>query len=311
SYADTQSRLDKVGVVRSVLPWRDVFLDLPRRRVWVIGVPPQVQDQIAPSQIVEGSLAVANQRVREGGWVAISQPIAREDHLRLGERLTLPTPSGMASFRLAATIANYGWLPGAIVMNGNDQARLWRSSAASQLSVTLQPGVPLAQGKHAVEQALPDGAALGVSTDAERRSEVSAVLGSTLSRLSDTTIAVLIATVSSVIAMMVAAIWQRRGRLDSLMSIGMSFAQLARLVFYESGLVLLSGCFIGMAGGIVGQFLIDRWLHQTTGASVQFAPAWQLGLRTVGIAAGISVAAAVLAVVRTVGFQPRAAFSAE
>jgi len=294
-----------------VLPWRDSFLDLRGRRVWVLAPPPQLSGQIAPSQLVRGSLSTADRRLREGGWVAVSQAIASEAHARLGQRLTLPTPAGYASLRIAAIIANYGWLPGAIVMNGADHARLWRRTSASELAVTLRPGIPIEDGKRAVEEALPTGSALAVKTDGERRAEVSAVLGSTLSRLNDTTIVVLVAAVASVIALMIAAIWQRRGRLDSLMSIGMSTGQFARLVSYETGSVLLSGCVIGVVAGLVGQYLIDGWLHQTTGASVHYAPAWQLGLRTLAIAAAISLLATMIAVAQTAGGQPRAAFSTE
>jgi putative ABC transport system permease protein len=312
AYAETQRRLQRLGVVDSALPWRDSFLDLPRRRVWVLGVPPQTPAQIAPSQLVEGSLNTADRHIREGGWAAISQPIAHEDHLHIGQCFTIPTPTGNASLRLAATIANYGWLPGAIVMNSNDHARLWDSAPyASELAVTLKPSTPIEQGKQTVEAALPPGSALTVKTAEERRSEVSAVLGSTLSRLNDTTIIVLIATIASVIALMIAAIWQQQGRIESLISIGMSFGQFTRLIFYESGSVLLAGCLIGTAFGLIGQALIDGWLHQTTGASVQYAPAWQLGLRTILIVAGISAAASIIAGIQTVRFGPHAAFSNE
>jgi putative ABC transport system permease protein len=308
---ETERRLERDGVVSSVLPWRDSFLDLPERRVWVLGVPPQISSQIVPSQLVEGSLATADRHLREGGWVAVSRPIAREHHLRLGQRLILPTPAGNASFRLAATTANYGWLSGAIVMNGDDHARLWSADTATQLAVSFKPGVTIQGGKRAVEEALPKGSALVVKTSDERRREVSDVLGSTLSRLNDTTLVVLIATIASVIALIVAAISQRRGRMDSLMSIGMSLGQFARLIFYESGSMLLSGCLIGMAAGILGQDLIDGWLRNTTGAPVQFAPAWEIGLRTIAIAGGISLLASMLAILRTTGLQPRAAFSSE
>jgi putative ABC transport system permease protein len=311
TYVETQRRLQHLGVVSSVRAWRDSFLDLPGRRVWVLGVPSQTPAQIAPSQLVEGSLRTADRHLREGGWAAISQPIAREDHLHLGEPFTIPTPTGHATLRLAATIANYGWLPGAIVMNSEDHAKLWGSATASELSVALKPGIPIERGKQAIEAALPGSSALTVETASERRAEVSAVLGSTLSRLSDTTIVVLIATIASVIALMIAAIWQQRGRIESLISIGMSFGQFTRLIFYESGSVLLAGCLIGMAFGLIGQDLIDGWLHQTTGASVQYAPAWQLGLRTILIAAAISAAASMIAVLQTVRFGPHSAFSTE
>lgn len=312
TYIETQRRLQHLDIVSSVLPWHDSFLDLPGRRVWVLGVPPQLSSQIVPSQLVEGSLRAADTHLSEGGWGAVSQTIAREDHLHLGERFTIPTPTGYANLRLAATIANYGWLSGAIVMNGDDHIRLWGStSSATQLAVALKPGTPIERGKRAIEAALPAGSALTVKTVNELRSEVSAVLGSTLSRLNDTTIVVLIATVTSVIALMIAAIWQQRGRLEALISIGMSFGQLVRLIFYESGLVLLFGCLIGIAAGLVGQYLIDVWLHQTTSSPVQFTPGWQLGLRTLVIVAAISAGASIIAGLQTVRFGPQAVFPNE
>jgi putative ABC transport system permease protein len=284
---------------------------LPGRRVWVLGVPPEVPAQIAPSQLVRGSLHTADEHLSEGGWAAVSQTIAREKHLRIGGSFTLPTPTGDARLRLAATIANYGWLPGAIVMNEHDHARLWASTTATQLAVKLKPGIAPDQGKHEIEQALPAHTALAVNTSSSRKSEVNAVLGSTLSRLDATTIIVLIATVTSVLALMMAAVSQRRGRLNSLISIGMDFRQLTRLVFYESGIALLSGCLLGSLAGLLGQYLIDGWLTQTTGASLRFAPAWELGARTLAIGAGISLAASVIAVLQTIKLQPRAAFSTE
>jgi putative ABC transport system permease protein len=311
AYAKTLSSLKRVNEVESVLPWRDSFLDLAGRRVWVLGVPPQTSTQIAPSQLIEGSLQAADQHIREGGWAALSQTIVREDHLRLGQRLTIPTPTGHTSLRLAAVVANYGWLPGAIVMNGEEQARLWGSKNATQLAVVLKPGVPLEQGRRAVRDALPHGSALVVQTAGERQAEVSAVLGSTLSRLSDTTFIVLVATIASVIALMIAAIWQQRARLDSLQSIGMGLGQLARLIFYESGSPLLSGAVIGMAAGLIGQYLIDGWLHQTTGSPVQFMPAWELGFRAVAVVAAISIVASLIAVMQASRFQGRATFSTE
>lgn len=311
AYAETQRRLQRLSVVGSVLPWRDSFLDLPGRRVWILGVPPQTPAQIAPSQLVEGSLSAADRHLREGGWVAISQTIAHEYHLRLGERFTIPTPAGYTSLRLAAIVANYGWLPGAIVMNSEDHARLWNSRAASQLAVTLKSGTPIKQGRLAVEAALPAGSALADMTTNERRAEVSAVLGSTLSRLNNTTIVVLIATITSVIALMIAAISQKRGRLESLMSIGMGFSQFVRLIFYETGSVLITGCVIGIAAGIAGQDLIDSALRQATGAAVGFAPAWQLGLRTILIMAGVSAAASLIVALQAVRPQPRVVFSTE
>jgi len=307
--AALQARLSHVPGVSSVLPWRDSFLDLHERRVWVLGTPPQLQAQIVPGQLLEGNLRSADARLREGGWVAVSQTIAREKHLHLGERFSLPTPAGYASFRLAATTANYGWLSGAVIMNGAEHARLWGSSSATQLAVALEPGASLPATKALIERVLPPGAALAVKSSGERQSEVSAVLGSTLSRLDDITIVVLVTTIASVIALMMAAVWQGRARFNSLISIGMGPSQFARLIFYESGLMLLGGCAIGLLAGLLGQDLIDGWLARTTGSPVHYSPAWQLALLTLVIALAISLVASLIAVLRINATQPRAAFS--
>jgi NhaP-type Na+/H+ or K+/H+ antiporter len=91
----------------------------------------------------------------------------------------------------------------------------------------------------------------------------------------------------------------------------MSVPQLARLVFYESGCVLLAGCLIGMLSGIAGQYLVESWLRHSTGSPIVFSAAWQLGLRALAIPVAVSVASAVIATMRTAGFRLKAAFSTE
>jgi putative ABC transport system permease protein len=309
--AEAERALSRLPAVRSALPFRSSFLDLPNRRVFVQSSPPQARGVIAPVQLVHGSLALAEARLREGGWAVVSQAIANEYHAQLGGPLTLPTPTGQARLRLAATIHNYGWPSGTVLMNADDYARLWATNRASLLGVLLAPGVSAVEGKRIAQAALGAGSGLSVQTRDERQSEIRTVLGSTLSRLSDTTTIVLIAAIFSVVAMMVAAVWGRRGRLDALISMGMSFSQLARLIFYEGGSMLLAGCVLGLAGGVVAQGLADNWAARVTDTQVHFVPAWGLGLRAIAIAIGISLAASTIAVLRTVGFQPRAAFSTQ
>ncbi len=310
-YQQAQRHLERVSSVSSLLAYRQSFLDLPDRRVLVIGIPPRARVPIAASQLIDGSLKTDVQRLHERGWALISQTIASQYHLRLGQRFSLPTPSGNRTFRLAGTISNYGWLPGAMLMNGNEYRTLWDTTRASQLAVTLRPGTPIDQAKQELEHALPHGSALTVKTDVERQAQASTVLDSTLSRLAQTSTVALITAIATVVAMMVAAVWQRRGRLDALIAMGMSPSQLARLIVYESGTVLILGCLIGLASGLVGQYLVDAWLHHSTGSPVHFVAAWQLGLRTVLIASAISVATAVVAVLRTIMSGPKAAFSTE
>jgi putative ABC transport system permease protein len=139
-----QSRLEHVHGVRAVRVYRGGLLDFGQGRVWVIAPPCAASPLLPTSQLVEGDLERAIARVRLGGWVAISQALASERHLRIGEAFTLPSPNPTA-FRVAALLTNIGWPPGAIVMNASDFARAWGSDDAAAYNVLLDPGVSTRQ----------------------------------------------------------------------------------------------------------------------------------------------------------------------
>ena len=93
SFAPTAATaLTRLPSVQAVRPYRGGFLDFGQRRVW-ISAPPVGQAEMVPAhQLVKGDLALANARLRQGGWAVISQAIASEEHLRIGQAFTLPAP---------------------------------------------------------------------------------------------------------------------------------------------------------------------------------------------------------------------------
>ena len=139
------ARLASLGGVRSLGIYRGGFLDIGDRRAWVIAPPSSSPEPIPASQLLEGNVALANSRLRAGGWVVLSQAIAEEHHLRIGNSFTLPSPTP-STFRVAALSTNVGWPPGTIIVNSSDYARAWGSSKASAYNIDLQPGVSPYQG---------------------------------------------------------------------------------------------------------------------------------------------------------------------
>ena len=65
-----------------------------------------------------------------------SQALASEEHLHVGQEITLPTAFPI-TLRVAALSTNIGWAPGAIVMNADDYARASGSADASAFNVLL------------------------------------------------------------------------------------------------------------------------------------------------------------------------------
>jgi putative ABC transport system permease protein len=257
--------------VKGIAMYRGSFLDIGDRRTWVIAPPRDVARPLPPEQLLEGDPELAASRFHEGGWVIVSRAIAQEHHLRIGQLFELPSPRPTA-LRIAGLSTNFGWPSGAIMLNADDYARAWGSSDASALEIDLVRGVSAAAGRREVRGALGPASGLEVQTAAEREQHFRATGRQGLSRLTQISALVLIATVLAMAATMGAMIWQRRPRLAEMKVDGFNRGVLWRALLWESGLLLGAGCALGALFGLYGQLLLTRALATVTGFPVSFSP---------------------------------------
>jgi hypothetical protein len=96
---------------------------LGQRRVWVIAPPSEASPLLPASQILEGSRAQGTARLRAGGRAVLSQALAEEHHLHIGDSVTTPTPTP-TRVRVAALSTNIGWAPGAVTITAGEYARV-------------------------------------------------------------------------------------------------------------------------------------------------------------------------------------------
>ncbi len=257
--ASDRAKLERLPGVRAVRVYRGGLLDFGERRVWVIAPPHEASPLLAPTQLVEGDLALATRRVRAGGWAVVSQAIAEEHHLHIGQAFTLPTPAPTV-LRVAALGTNIGWAPGAMIVNADDFAHAWASQDASAYNVLLAPGVSQEQGRREVVRALGPGSGLAVQTAQSHADQQRALSRQGLKRLTQIATLILIAAVLAMAAAMGNMIWQRRPRLAKLKLEGFPRGELWATILLESLILLGVGCLTGAVFGLYGQQLLDRAL---------------------------------------------------
>jgi putative ABC transport system permease protein len=265
-----RSRLERVAGVRAVRPYRSGLLDYGQRRMLVIAPSAQATPLLPATQLVHGDLRRAEARVRAGGWLVLSEAIASEHHLRIGQALTLPTPVPQ-TLRIAALSTNIGWAPGAIVMNADDYAHAWGTRDVSAYSILLNPGISPAQAARAIQRALGPHSGLAVQTAARHTLRQSALSRQALARLTQIATLIPIVAVLAMAAAMGAMIWQRRPRLAKLKLEGLPRADLWHTILLESLLLLGVGCLTGAIFGLYGQQLADRALAQTINFPVVYS----------------------------------------
>jgi putative ABC transport system permease protein len=281
----TLARLPGVSAVES---YRGSFLDIGARRVWVIASPRADPQPIAASQIVQGDARLAIERIRAGGWIALSQALADELKLHLGQAFLLRSPRP-TRFRLAAITTNFGWPPGAVVLNAQDYAHAWSSDDPSAYQVIPAPGVSLAALASEVRRALGPDSALAAQTSTEREHSFRATSRQGLARLTQIATLVLIAGVLAMAAAMGALIWQRRPQLADMKVDGFDRSVLWRSLLIESCILLGAGCSIGASFGIYGQLLLSHALATVTGFPVIFSVGALLALGSFLLVTAVAV----------------------
>lgn len=248
----------RVGVFRgSFLNWGD-------RRLWVLAPPSDTPHPIPAGQVLDGEPSLADSRVRDGGWAAISQALAAEYHLHVGQAFTMPSPEPVR-LRVAALLTNLGWPPGALIISSSTYARGWKQTDPTAYAIQTISGASATSVRDRLRHALAGVPGLAVETSAQRNRRRFVIASQGLSRLTQIRILVLIAAILAVTGALGAMIWQRRQLIAFVKCHGYEEGVLWRWLLCESAVLLIAGCLTGAAFGLYGQLLLSHALTAVTG----------------------------------------------
>jgi len=288
--AGARRALERLPQVREVRDYQGGLLDVGDRRLWLIARGAADRTMIPPSQLRAGDRDRAAARLRSGGAIAISEALADAHHLELGDRLRLPTPTGIARPPIVAITTNLGWPPGAIILNRDDYRHWWATRRPTALQIDLRPGADPTATAAAARRALANTPALRVQTTDQRIAQYAGLSRQGLRSLQQIGTLMLIAAGVAIALALSAAIAQRRQQLARLRIDGWSHSQLWRAVLCESTIVLLLGAIVGAMLGIYGHMLASRWLSATTGFPAPFGLGPEQLLAPVALLAAIALA---------------------
>lgn len=264
----SERRIVAVHGVASVKRFQGGYVDMAGQRVWLIARPPGGALSVLSSQIEQGRPGQASRRLAEGGWIVISSKLAETLHRRVGQTLTLPSPSGPAVFRIAATSTNFAWSPGTIVMSSADYSRRWQTLAPTAYGVTVAPGSNPGDVRTRIAAALGPDSGLEVSTAQTRERRIAQLTRQGLARLGEISTLLLIAAILAMASALASSIAQARTSLSQLRLSGVHRARLGRILATESALLLGAGATTGTVAGVYGQVVVDDYLAHITGFPV-------------------------------------------
>lgn len=194
--------------------------------------------------------------------VAISEPLARRLKLHRGDEVTVATPSGRRSFRVAGVFYDYTRDSGLMTIQRANFDKYWHDSRINSVSVYLRPGTDVHTAIRSMRMGYSGARDYAFDSNRDLRDQVVKVFNQTFAV---TQILRLIALVVAVIgiALNVAVLVKEREReIGILRATGVSRQQVLGLIIWESVLIgwiaLLLGSVAGVALSIVLTEVINK-----------------------------------------------------
>jgi putative ABC transport system permease protein len=133
--------LNSLPGVAEVDRLRQLFAYSGDRRISLIGVDMGLSAGGGQFELLEGELAQALRRCREGGAVIISEPLSRKAGLAVGDTLQLTGPSGELSFPIAGVYYDYGNESGGAAMDLAALERAFGPGPINNMALYVEDGV--------------------------------------------------------------------------------------------------------------------------------------------------------------------------
>ena len=202
------------------------------------------------SEILSGDPETARARFAAGEAVLVSEPWAMRRGTRVGDELTLPTPSGERTFPVAGVFRDYTSDRGVIALHRERYRQLWGDECSEGIGVSFEPGTDMTQARGAIESVLPPGSSIWLSNNAELRAASLAVFDRTFTITRVLQVLVGLVAFLGILSALQALQLERVRETAVLRAVGWLPRQLRALVVAQTGLLGFSAGLFAMPLGI-------------------------------------------------------------
>lgn len=207
---------------------------------------------------------------RQAGEVIVTEVFALTFGKNEGDAITLDTPSGARTFRIAGVFYDYETGGPMVSVDRDLFRRVWRDDGVNNIDIYLQPGVNAEAVRREIEQRFGANGGLDITANRELHDLVMRIFDQTFSVTYALEFISVVVAVLGIINTMTALILQRGRELGILRAVGATRRQLQRIILLESALIGGIGYVIGaMCGSVLGLLLIYVINKQFFGWTVQ------------------------------------------
>jgi len=200
----------------------------------------------------------------------VSEPFANKHQVHVGDAVTLTLAERTVRFRVTGIYYDYSNERGYVIVDRGTLLKYLPDPALSNLAVYLKPGVPLEQGRKAVESAVA-GRRIEVLENRTLREDAIRIFDRTFAITYALEAVAVIVAIMGVAGALLALVIDRRRELGLLRFLGGAGRQVARVILFEAGLLGLLANIAGLVLGILLSLLLIFVINkQSFGWTIQF-----------------------------------------
>jgi putative ABC transport system permease protein len=258
------ARVDPVRITRITYRGMPTNVIATDGRLW--------RDGIRRLAILDGDPREAYAAMLDGGAVGVNEAFCLRYHVRRGDVIRLPTPSGEAALTIAAVYFDPGFGDlGVVIMDRELYRRLWRDDTVTFIEPALRPGADRERVIDTIRSRWGDEHALFVLTMEQFRGEANELLNQTM-LVTYPLVAIAIAiALLGVVNSLLASVLDRVREIGVLRAVGATRAQVARSIVVEATIIgLLGGVLAVAVGSVLGYVQVDVLFRGMFGITVLY-----------------------------------------
>jgi putative ABC transport system permease protein len=213
------------------------------------------------------------------GEILVSEPFHRRFHLGMGDSITLDTPSGPHTFRIAGVYLDYTSDGGVILVDWPVFQKYWHDRSINGLGLYLDKtsGVTPAQLQARLRPLLAPYGDYLIKSNGELRQQVFRIFDQTFSvTYLLQTIGIIVSALGIFLSLSI-LVAERRREISILRAVGASRRQIEAMILWEAGFIGLLGAAMGTIAGLALAAVLSYVINVSFfGWTISWATPWPL-----------------------------------
>ena len=257
--------IEAVPGVRSAQLVRNARIMYRKLPVMVVSVESDKLKATVSRKPLEGDLGEMYRLTKEGKGTIISDAFQSNHHLKLGDIIDLPTPSGILSLPVVGIIRDYSDMQGSLFIDRDVYVKNWKDTTVNIARVYVNKEENPDTVRQRIQTALEGRQHIVIISNAEIRAYVFQLVDRWFSMSQVQILVAVLVAVLGIINTLTVSITDRRRELGVLQAVGGLRRQVRRTIWLEALSIGTIGLILGIGLGVLNIYYTLEMVHRDLG----------------------------------------------